>query len=77
MWHRFEAVRDDVGTDAAALVSVRDELDGVEDALWDEADGLGQDPRAWADFGTRATWEVDNALDRLAIAGIGSPKPDQ
>jgi secernin len=71
-WHRFEAVRDAVGTDPGALASVRRVLDGVEDALWDEADGLGSDLLAWADFGTRATAAVEGGLDRLASAGIGS-----
>jgi secernin len=76
-WHRFEAVRDDVGSDSGALGIVRDELDSVEDALWEESDTLGTDPRAWADFGARATSTVQAALDRLADAGIGSEKPDR
>jgi hypothetical protein len=77
MWQRFAAVRDAVGTDAGALGSVREELDGVETSLWEEAEGLDADPLAWADFGARATTAVVGALDRLATAGIGSPKPDR
>ncbi len=71
VWERLAAVRDDVGGDAAALGVVRAELSVLEEALWDEADGLGDDPGAWSSFGVRATRGVGDALDRLASAGLG------
>jgi secernin len=70
-WHRFAAIRDAVGSDAGALTAVRREFSVLEDTLWDEADGLGTDPGAWARFGAGATTAVHGALDRLAAAGMG------
>jgi secernin len=75
LWRRWAAVRDAVGSDADALRTVRDELSGLEDTLWDEAEGLGTDPDAWESFGIRATRGVGDALDRLAAAGMGVPAP--
>jgi secernin len=72
-WLRFAAVRDAVGVDAGALAVVRAELSVLEDALWEEAEGLGTDPGAWLGFGVRATRGVDDALDTLAAAGLGVP----
>jgi len=81
VWARFAAVRDAVGSDAVALAAVRAELSVVEDSLWDEADGLGTDPRKWEPFGSRATAAVGHALDALAAAGLGvgggAPKGDR
>ena len=71
VWERWAAVRDAVGSDAGALGTVRAETAVLEDALWDEADGLGRDPGAWASFGARATRGVADVLDRLAAAGLG------
>jgi hypothetical protein len=73
VWHRFEAVRDAVGTDAELLGAVRRPLSVLEDALWDEADALGTDPEAWETFGARASTGVEAALDALAESGIGRP----
>ncbi len=72
VWTRFAALRDAVGSDAGALTTVRAELSVLEDALWDEADGLGTDPGGWESFGTRATTAVAGALDTLAAAGLGA-----
>jgi len=76
VWHRFAAVRDAVGSDAGALGAARAELTPLEDALWEEAEGLGTDADAWASFAARATRGVGDALDRLEAAGLGAPVPD-
>jgi secernin len=73
VWARFAAVGDAVGSDAGALETVRSALSPVEDALWDEADGLGTDPARWESFGVRATVAVGLALDKLATIGLGGP----
>jgi secernin len=72
VWTRFAALRDAVGSDAGALTTVRAELSVLEDALWDEADGLGTDPGEWERFGARSTVAVARALDTLAAAGLGA-----
>jgi secernin len=71
VWARFAAVGDAVGSDAGALETVRSALSPVEDALWEEADGLGTDPARWGSFGVRATVAVVQALDKLATVGLG------
>jgi secernin len=72
-WRRFAALGADVGSDPAALATVRGELAPLEERLWDEADRLGTDVSAWQTFGRRATTAVARALDRLVVAGIGLP----
>jgi secernin len=71
VWHRFADLGAAVGSDAGALGAVRAELSAVEDALWEQSDGLGADPGAWETFAVRATRAVGDALDRLAAAGLG------
>ena len=66
VWHRFAALRDAVGSDAAALATVRDEFSLLEEALWEEADDLGSEPGSWASFGLSAGQRVGAALDHLA-----------
>jgi hypothetical protein len=75
VWRRFAAVRDAVGSDAGALATVRAEMSVLEDALWDEADGLGTDASAWESFGLRAGRALSGALDRLAAVGLGRSGP--
>jgi secernin len=70
-WGRFAALGA-AATQAGALEAVRAELSVLEEALWDEADGLGTDPGVWEGFGARATRGVTDALDRLEASGIGA-----
>jgi hypothetical protein len=72
-WNRFAALGQAAAADAGALGTVRAELSVLEEALWDEADGLGSDAGAWEGFGARATRGVADALDRLVASGIGGP----
>jgi secernin len=51
LWWAADAVRVRVTTDPLAIGDVRARLAPVEDALWSEADEVGERPDRWADVG--------------------------
>jgi secernin len=54
LWHAADALRQLVEADPAALPTVRETLQPVEDELWAEADDVLDDPARWAEVG--GTW---------------------
>jgi secernin len=54
LWHAADALRQLVEADPAALPTLRDTLQPVEDELWAEADDVLEDPARWAEVG--GTW---------------------
>jgi len=72
---RFAALSRAAEVDVSSLAAVRAVLTPVEDALWDEADTLDDDPARWQAFASGAQHRVLGALDTLARAGIGRITP--
>jgi secernin len=68
---RFAALSRAAEVDVSWLQAVRAVLAPVEDALWDEADTLDDDPARWRAFSSDTERRVLGALDTLARAGIG------
>jgi hypothetical protein len=68
---RFAALSRAAEVDAASLEAVRAVLSPLEAALWDEADALKGDPARWWAFASKAGDRVTDALDTLALTGIG------
>jgi secernin len=54
LWHAADTLRQLVEADPAALPTVRETLQPVEDELWAEADDVLGDPARWAEVG--GTW---------------------
>ena len=69
---RFAAVSRAAETDPAALEAVRGVFEPLEEALWDEAEGLGSDPALWKVFDAGVGARLSAALDELAATGVAA-----
>lgn len=73
VWKSFDALRERVEADAAALGTIRRALGPIEADAWDEADDLatthGTDPQRWSDLGDRTVRRALDALDARDALG--------
>jgi secernin len=65
MSKRFASLRRTIESKPGSLDSVRSVLSRVENDLWEQADGLGNDPAAWDRFAHSASAQVVSALEAV------------